>query len=130
MYSRYDLCKKKRIILSDLPTSCHFLYSPPRTDVEQNFMPWLMTEVSTRLDRVVAGRAVLDGILRAVVTQRREAFAKLEAAASSPPGTAQQTTKTPSPPPPPAEDPAPEPAAETTAETEVSRDWCVSGVKG
>lgn len=55
-----------------------YFYDPVERDCEQGFMPWLMDCVEEQLSRNVHGRTVLDGILRAVVNSRHEAFARLE----------------------------------------------------
>lgn len=57
-------------------------------------MPWLMGEVEQRLDRIVEGRAVLDALLRTVVSQRIEAFSKLDAALKQQAGDTEQTQAT------------------------------------
>ncbi|CAH1799938.1 unnamed protein product [Owenia fusiformis] len=55
-----------------------YFYDPVERDCEQGFMPWLMDRVEEQLEKNVNGRTVLDGILRAVVQSRHEAFKKLE----------------------------------------------------
>lgn len=55
-----------------------YFYDPVERDVEQGFMPWLMERVEEQMERSVAGRTVLDGLIRQVVQQRLEAFEKLE----------------------------------------------------
>ena len=78
-------------------------------------MPWLMDQVEVQLDRVVAGRTALDGLIRAVVNQRLEAYGKLEEASRQ--GSANQKTSKPTTPPaaPVAEEPEAAPLPETVS---------------
>lgn len=55
-----------------------YFYDPVERDVEQGFMPWLMERMEEELEKAVAGRTVLDAIIRDVVAQRKAAFAQLE----------------------------------------------------
>ena len=48
------------------------------SDIEQGFMPWLMDQVQTQLKKSQLGRLVLDGLLREVVSQRFDAYSKLD----------------------------------------------------
>ena len=49
------------------------------TDVEQGFMPWLMSKVEEKLSRSSLGRIVVDGLIREVVLKRSKEYAALEA---------------------------------------------------
>ncbi|XP_048842399.1 radial spoke head protein 3 homolog [Brienomyrus brachyistius] len=51
-----------------------FFYDPTQRDVETGFLPWLMEEVSSALERRCAARTVLDMLIKDVTTQRVEAF--------------------------------------------------------
>ena len=56
--------------------SFHHCYVCP--DVEQGFLPWLMEQVTSELDRSELGRLVLDGMLREVVQRRMEVYKALD----------------------------------------------------
>lgn len=47
-----------------------FFYDDVQNDVETNFMPWLMTEVHSTLDKRYAARALLDDIIKEVGSKR------------------------------------------------------------
>ncbi|BFZ25144.1 hypothetical protein BsWGS_28184 [Bradybaena similaris] len=51
-----------------------YFYDPVERDVEQGFIPWLMEQVNTELNRAELGRLVLDGIIRDVVIRRINMF--------------------------------------------------------
>jgi len=55
-----------------------YFYDPVERDVEHGFMPWLMDRVEEQLVRAVAGRMVLDGLLREVVHKRLSAYKEME----------------------------------------------------
>jgi len=55
-----------------------YFFDPVERDVEQGFLPWLMTEVHGELELTVKARAVLDGLLREVVRQRHQAYRLLD----------------------------------------------------
>ncbi|WAR07449.1 RSPH3-like protein [Mya arenaria] len=102
-----------------------YFYDPVERDIEQGFLPWLMDRVTDQLEKSEKGRLVLDGLLREVVSKRRELFERLEKSAqpaedaqkpveeSKPEtasgGTPQVTVDTPA---------APQAAPATTTETE------------
>lgn len=86
-----------------------YFYDPVERDVEQGFLPWLMERVDEQLTKSVQGRTVLDGIIREVVKQRREAYEKLE-----------QSQQTPSPPE--AEEQTEQAAEQPTITVEVSQE--------
>ena len=72
-----------------------FFYDPVERDVEQGFLPYLMEEVTKRIDKSILGRAVLDDIIRSVVRERLEMFKQNAQDSSSklqaPSNAAQQT---------------------------------------
>lgn len=55
-----------------------YFYDPVERDIEQGFLPWLMDRVTDRLEKSEQGRMVLDGLLREVVSKRRELYERLE----------------------------------------------------
>ncbi|XP_060568549.1 radial spoke head protein 3 homolog [Ruditapes philippinarum] len=55
-----------------------YFYDPVERDIEQGFLPWLMDRVTERLEKSEQGRMVLDGLLREVVSKRRELYERLE----------------------------------------------------
>lgn len=55
-----------------------YFYDPVERDVEQGFLPWLMEQVTSELDRSELGRLVLDGMLREVVQRRMEVYQALD----------------------------------------------------
>ncbi|KAH3775387.1 radial spoke head protein 3 homolog [Dreissena polymorpha] len=54
-----------------------YFYDPVERDIEQGFLPWLMDRVTEQLEKSERGRMVLDGLLREVVSRRREAYERL-----------------------------------------------------
>jgi hypothetical protein len=54
-----------------------FFYDPVERDVDESFMPWLLDSVVGRLDALVMGRTVMDGIIREVVSNREASFIAL-----------------------------------------------------
>jgi hypothetical protein len=54
-----------------------FFYDPVERDVDQSFMPWLMDGVVTKLEALITGRTVMDGIIREVVNKREASFVAL-----------------------------------------------------
>ncbi|KAJ8314535.1 hypothetical protein KUTeg_006685 [Tegillarca granosa] len=55
-----------------------YFYDPVERDVEQGFMPWLTDQVTKQLEKSQLGRLVLDGLLREVVSNRFDLYAKLD----------------------------------------------------
>lgn len=76
-------------VFDSLESSGYF-FDVVEREVESDFMPWLMGEVSTELDRTVQARSMLDALIRSAIQNRDTEFTKLyeariqeEAAASS-----------------------------------------------
>lgn len=57
-----------------------YFFDPVERDVEEGFLPWLMDRVEDQLEKSIMGRSVLDNLLREVVHNRLQEFAKLEEA--------------------------------------------------
>lgn len=97
-----------------------YFYDPVERDIEQGFLPWLMDRVTDQLEKSERGRMVLDGLLREVVSKRRELYERLEQTTN--PGednTQTEEKKSPEPAPQVTIDTAPPQAAPaTTTETE------------
>uniref|UniRef100_A0A8C9RDN2 Radial spoke head 3 n=1 Tax=Scleropages formosus TaxID=113540 RepID=A0A8C9RDN2_SCLFO len=55
-----------------------FFYDPVERDVETGFLPWLMAEVNSTLEKRYVARTVLDTLIRDVTQQRLEAFQQVE----------------------------------------------------
>jgi len=55
-----------------------YFYDPVERDIEHGFLPWLMDRVTEQLEKSQLGRTVLDGLLRDVVSKRRELYDRLE----------------------------------------------------
>ncbi|XP_035000041.2 radial spoke head protein 3 homolog B [Hippoglossus stenolepis] len=55
-----------------------FFNDPVETDIETNFLPWLMDEVNSNLERRYAARQLLDNIIHDVAQKRLEQFKELE----------------------------------------------------
>jgi len=64
-----------------------YFYDPVERDVEQNFLPWLMTQVDSKLQESVVSRAVLDELIRQVVRERTQAFREHDKTATPAPTT-------------------------------------------
>merc|ERR550532_1661360 len=60
---------------SSFPTT--FFYDPVERDVDEAFLPWLMENVVGKLESLIIGRTVMDGIIREVVSQREASFTAL-----------------------------------------------------
>merc|ERR1712076_168797 len=54
-----------------------FFYDPVERDVDEAFLPWLMENVVGKLESLIIGRTVMDGIIREVVSQREASFTAL-----------------------------------------------------
>jgi len=54
-----------------------FFYDPVERDVDEAFLPWLMQNVVGKLESLIIGRTVMDGIIREVVSQREASFTAL-----------------------------------------------------
>ncbi|XP_072363649.1 radial spoke head protein 3 homolog [Scyliorhinus torazame] len=55
-----------------------YFYDPVERDVEKVFLPWLMGEVKTSIEKRILGRTMLDIILRHVIKNRNQAFSKMK----------------------------------------------------
>ncbi|XP_043552104.1 radial spoke head protein 3 homolog isoform X1 [Chiloscyllium plagiosum] len=55
-----------------------YFYDPVERDVEKVFLPWLMEETKKSIEKRILGRTMLDIILRDVVNNRKQAFAKMK----------------------------------------------------
>lgn len=75
-------------------------------DIEQGFLPWLMDRVTDQLEKSERGRMVLDGLLREVVSKRRELYDRLEQTANQGEDNTQTEDKK-----------SPEPAPQVTIDT-------------
>ncbi|XP_067239477.1 radial spoke head protein 3 homolog [Chanodichthys erythropterus] len=53
---------------------CGYFYDPVQRDIETEFLPWLMQEVSNALEQKYVARTVLDMLIQDVTNQRFEAF--------------------------------------------------------
>ncbi|KAL4233322.1 Radial spoke head protein 3 [Mactra antiquata] len=97
-----------------------YFYDPVERDIEQGFLPWLMDRVTDQLEKSERGRMVLDGLLREVVSKRRELYERLEQSAQKgEDNTQSEEKKSPEPAPQVTIDTAPPQAAPaTTTETE------------
>ena len=60
-----------------------YFYDPVEREVEEQFIPYLMSETLKRVDKSVFARAVLDRLLREVVIKRLDAFEKGPSPSSS-----------------------------------------------
>jgi len=54
-----------------------FFYDPVERDVDESFIPWLMENVVEKLESLIIGRTVMDGIIRDVVSKREQSFTAL-----------------------------------------------------
>jgi len=54
-----------------------YFYDPVEHEIETSFMPWLMEQTMTQVNRLVLGRTILDSIIRDVVNQRIDDYDKL-----------------------------------------------------
>jgi len=54
-----------------------FFYDPVERDVDESFIPWLMDSVVEKLESLIIGRTVMDGIIREVVNKREMSFTAL-----------------------------------------------------
>ncbi|XP_063723385.1 radial spoke head protein 3 homolog B-like isoform X2 [Symsagittifera roscoffensis] len=54
-----------------------FFYDPVERDVDESFIPWLMDRVVDKLESLIIGRTVMDGIIREVVSKREASFVAL-----------------------------------------------------
>lgn len=79
-----------------------YFFDPVERDVEQGFMPWLMSEVTVNLEKATLGRTMLDSILREVISQRAELYGWMTSSNDVPTGP-EHVTQTP-----------PKPASPTT----------------
>ncbi|CAL1546916.1 unnamed protein product [Lymnaea stagnalis] len=55
-----------------------YFFDPVERDVEQGFLPWLMEQVTTELDRSELGRCMLDYLLRELVSRRVDVYRQLD----------------------------------------------------
>ncbi|KAM4713747.1 radial spoke head protein 3 homolog [Anableps anableps] len=55
-----------------------YFYDPVEKDIEANFLPWLMAEVNSQLEKRFTARQLLDKIIYEVTHERLEEFSHLE----------------------------------------------------
>ncbi|KAF6205349.1 hypothetical protein GE061_019520 [Apolygus lucorum] len=60
-------------VIKDLNTA-GFLYDETKQEVDEKFMPWLMKEVKTEMQKMVENRELISDILREIIETRAEVY--------------------------------------------------------